>query len=571
MIKLNTLIDIFKCLKSNGIISIDDLLLHGLTNKDVNMLVKSGTLKYDNVFYSFGTIEKLYEYGTLLLEKENYKNAKKCFEACILIDSKCSQAYFMLFLLNIKNSAYDKAFLYYDGFCEDIKYRVQARVFIYLLSKLISVPAKYESSLSKDEIMNMESKEEIKYFIESQSCDSVMVAISRFIQDKGTFTLRDKVLSNLVQRIKKRNKRRRNKILNLIMDENYEELMSYLENLDELTKFQKYVLKLVRVIVSKPSIYNTKLCENVFEAIDNYNFELALYMCCERNDNLDLNEDTSVMYILLKKINEDLGLINKEETPTVEDGEEYSWLMDEVYRNGLVLFYKDDSIYSKVDEILNRYSSLKVFYGDNYVAFKYSPVFVHLVDYKKIISEAEHYYNMNNLYSSLKSFRKILESKNPEPFVFARLGLIYLRLNKYSVASDYLRVATSLSSVFDFAELLDLIDSNSYEGEFKPYSKFSVRDFCNDIDKLKKNSKIRKCVESIVSGKCSLDEINKLSCEEKQMATLAIAREYYHLGEYKKGDKVLRVFEKMEDKSREMLDLLEETRINKLFYKYRGK
>ena len=86
MIKLNTLIDIFKCLKSNGIISIDDLLLHGLTNKDVNMLVKSGTLKYDNVFYSFGTIEKLYEYGTLLLEKENYKNAKKCFEACILID-----------------------------------------------------------------------------------------------------------------------------------------------------------------------------------------------------------------------------------------------------------------------------------------------------------------------------------------------------------------------------------------------------------------------------------------------------------------------------------------------------
>lgn len=189
MIKLNTLIDIFKCLKSNGIISIDDLLLHGLTNKDVNMLVKSGTLKYDNVFYSFGTIEKLYEYGTLLLEKENYKNAKKCFEACILIDSKCSQAYFMLFLLNIKNSAYDKAFLYYDVFCEDIKYRVQARVFIYLLSKLISVPAKYESSLSKDEIMNMESKEEIKYFIESQSCDSVMVAISRFIQNKGTFTL----------------------------------------------------------------------------------------------------------------------------------------------------------------------------------------------------------------------------------------------------------------------------------------------------------------------------------------------------------------------------------------------
>ena len=86
-----------------------------------------------------------------------------------------------------------------------------------MLSKLISVPAKYESSLSKDEIMNMESKEEIKYFIESQSCDSVMVAISRFIQDKGTFTLRDKVLSNLVQRIKKRNKRRRNKILNLII------------------------------------------------------------------------------------------------------------------------------------------------------------------------------------------------------------------------------------------------------------------------------------------------------------------------------------------------------------------
>ena len=55
------------------------------------------------------------------------------------------------------------------------------------------------------------------------------------------------------------------------------------------------------------------------------------------------------------------------------------------------------------------------------------------------------------------------------------------------------------------------------------------------------------------------------------MIFLELARIYYNMGEYDKGDKVLREVEKCKPKTKEVIDLLNEARTNKLFYKYRGR
>lgn len=573
--KISALIKVFIILSKNKFISEDDLLLHGFTNKDINNLVKNGILKYDDVFYSINSIDKMYEYGIFYLENSKFKEAKECFNACILVDSNYSLAYYMLFLICLKHKSYKKIFDYYDGFESNPKFCVQARIFLYLLSKLIDVPSKYYADLKIEDIHAIKSGEEIKQFICSQNFIDVEYAVSKYLQCKENLTFSDKVMSTVLERVKHKNKRRRDKILNLIINENYEELVDYLENIEKITKFQKYVLKLARVIVLNPGIYSSVECHDVFEAIDKCNFKQAFDMVVDRNERMNLNEENSVMFVLLKRINQDLGFVKREENPIViEEKHEYSDFINQIYINGLALIYKDDLLFSKVDEILEREPNLKVFYSDDYVAFKYSPVNIKSMDYKKLIRDAEQAYRMNNLHASLKCYRRVLESEKTEPFVFGRLGLIYLKLNKVKLAVEYLRVATDLSikygGNFDFTELLDIIDSKgTYEGEVKPYIEFSVKDFRDDITF--NNSKISKYVESILNGKEYLNTVGCLSLEEQQMVSLNLAREYYYLGEYKLGDYILRMLERSGVKSKKVVSLLLETRVNKPFYKYRSR
>ncbi len=96
-----------------------------------------------------------------------------------------------------------------------------------------------------------------------------------------------------------------------------------------------------------------------------------------------------------------------------------------------------------------------------------------------------------------------------------------------------------------------------------------VSDFGNDIDILRGFNK--KCVDLILKGQSYNEVTSGLCTNDKQMIFLELARIYYNMGEYDKGDKVLREVEKCKPKTKEVIDLLNEARTNKLFYKYRGR
>ena len=110
--------------------------------------------------------------------------------------------------------------------------------------------------------------------------------------------------------MKKRNKRRRNRILDFVLNEQYNELIKYLEVSTEgkMNKFETYVLKLVKVISSNNCYYTNQNGSDIFEAIDLCNYKLALDMSIKRNENNELNEETNVINILLKRINENFVL-----------------------------------------------------------------------------------------------------------------------------------------------------------------------------------------------------------------------------------------------------------------------
>lgn len=574
MININKLKCLFNDLKKEKFISVDNMLLRDFTNNELNFLVKNGILEFDGAFYSQGSIKKLYEFGLKYLNNAKFKDAKDCFETCLLMDSNFSPAFFMLFLISLKNKSYKKIFHYYEGFYQDPDFMFQARMFIYLLGMLMDVPSKFETDLKMEDFNSMPSNE-FKQFFCSLDCNNPFIAINMYIHSKDSLSFSDKVLSTLLQRVKNRRKRRKHHIINLLANGQYDELIIYLENQERLSKFQQYILKLVKIIVSKPGVYSSVDCTDVFEAIDMCNFKLAFDMVASRNENINLGEESDILFILLKKINQDLGFIDVKEIP--QDSKithDYSNFIDEVRANGLSLISNDDPLFSKVSEILECEPDVKVFYTDNYVVFKYSPVSFKSFDFKKCINDGEKTYQMNNLYSSLKCFRRLLESNLETPFLFARLGIIYLRLNKHDIASSYLRVATDLSyetqDNFDFTELLDIIDSSEVSSDdYKPFVSFSIKDFKNDIDIVSYDSRAAFCVREFLKGN-SCDEIfNSLSDGEKQKVMLLLSREYYYLGDFDKGDKFLRMLEKSKNKSKEIIKLIEDTKVNKLFYKFR--
>lgn len=577
MINISKLRGVFAYLKNNKVISAKSLEMRGFSEKDIKLMVSNGTFKVEGNNYSINSLKKMYEYGILYLNNNNTKEAKECFKSCILVDSSFSEAYYMLFLICLKNNVYEVAFKYYEGFCNDSRFRVQAKILVYLISKLTNIPSIYQGNISKEDIFNIESNEEIKYFICVQNCESLFVAISRYVQSYGNSNYSNKILTTLINRVKKRNKRRRNRILDFVLNKQYNELIKYLEVSTEgkMNKFETYVLKLVKVISSNNCYYTNQNGSDIFEAIDLCNYKLALDMSIKRNENNELNEETNVINILLKRINENLGLINKKEVSEIpKDNDELSEVVNLVYKNGLFLIYKDSELYSKLDEILERSPNLKVFYADDYVALKYSLVSVKSFDYNMLLREGEKTYRNNNFYASLKCYRKLFFTDNCNYFVLARLGLIYLKLGKYDIAADYLRVVTDLSlkygGNFDFTEILEIIDfSKTNIGDVKTPVKMKVSDFGNDIDILRGFNK--KCVDLILKGQSYNEVTSGLCTNDKQMIFLELARIYYNMGEYDKGDKVLREVEKCKPKTKEVIDLLNEARTNKLFYKYRGR
>lgn len=210
----------------------------------------------------------------------------------------------------------------------------------------------------------------------------------------------------------------------------------------------------------------------------------------------------------------------------------------------------------------------------------YSPDFV---DVKEVCKEATRAYQEHDYNKALEAYQQLFVLKEPKSYVYAGIGLIHMKKKNIEEAIDYLTVATALSAKecvhqtsqqYDFSDLILALKGNGApsEEEKKPYFKMRLSEFEDDtndyygIENLEEIATLIHETGLDVTTACTNLGLNQ---EQISLVQLIFARECYVNEKYQKGDQFLKKVEQTKEKTPLVKHLVEETRLNKRFYKNR--
>ncbi len=207
------------------------------------------------------------------------------------------------------------------------------------------------------------------------------------------------------------------------------------------------------------------------------------------------------------------------------------------------------------------------------IVLRHKPFIQERLDFKKLLKDGNEFYNKKDYNSCIDNYKKILAFGFQKSFIYAKLGLAYMKKYDFKTATDYLIVAKELGKEeketnLDYTELIIYLKENDPEKEFKPNIKMTESDFNSDMEEYYGIDNIIEIAGLIATG-ISLEEacqMYKLNDEQKSIVSLIMAREHYYQGNYIIGDKYLKQIEKTKNKSKFILSLLDEIRKNKKFY-----
>lgn len=230
---------------------------------------------------------------------------------------------------------------------------------------------------------------------------------------------------------------------------------------------------------------------------------------------------------------------------------------------------KRKAFHKLIDEIENIDSFSIGYMSNRRIILKYRE--------KEIIEKDEMICCANNLYDekkykeAIELYKKIIcNSNDNNPFVYAKIGLSYLKLKQKELALDYLIVSNELNKELGKNYNFDKIISSLSFSEEKNNSKIEEDIF--EEEKPSNIDNIDELLSKIIDKKCTIEQIvneNNLSINDLNIIKLLLAKEYYKKALYINGDKYIKEVEKQRDKSKEVKRFLDEVKKNKLFYKNR--
>lgn len=197
------------------------------------------------------------------------------------------------------------------------------------------------------------------------------------------------------------------------------------------------------------------------------------------------------------------------------------------------------------------------------------------INVKELLKIGNNAYNNGDYDTCINSFRQLLNLKEPKSFVYAKLGLAYMKKFDRETAIAYLTVADELSKKdnvdLDFTELIASLKGLIAPEDRKPLVKMSISDFENDLNNYYGIEQVEHIAELISSGKTLDDACLSVGLDEEQknIVTLILAKESYAQEDYTMGNQYLKKVERAKNKSKFVKSLLNEIRKNKMFYKNR--
>lgn len=203
---------------------------------------------------------------------------------------------------------------------------------------------------------------------------------------------------------------------------------------------------------------------------------------------------------------------------------------------------------------------------DNYKRVVIKPFkYCHNINLRDLSRKADQLYSRKETELAIKAYETILLlTKKTSPHVYARLGLLYLSLDNYSLSIKFLQIATGLSNIrknhkYDFTKLINSLtwQESLFTNELENFY---------GITKIKDVSILMNYEGMTVDEACLALNINE---EEKSMILLLFAREYYALKCFKQGDEYIKRVLKTPYKSERIKHFLEELKLNRKFYQNR--
>jgi len=253
------------------------------------------------------------------------------------------------------------------------------------------------------------------------------------------------------------------------------------------------------------------------------------------------------------------------------------------YRGIVLLRPMDIDRRHKIKNIANSYPNVVAFsIGEGEkkrVVLRYTTNEKMIPNVNNLIEKGNSSYKKGNYEECIDTYLDILQGPRPKAVAYLKIGMSYLKLFKRNKAFQYLTVAQEVGKEegkdFDLYQLLDSLRSKEFSEipEHKPSVKIE-EDIFNGNDDYYGVKDIDGVARFVSTGVLSIEEacdIFKVPSEKVPLVKLIFAREYYYLGHYEMGDKLYKMVLESKDKTSLTKKVLEEVRVNKNFYKNRGR
>lgn len=298
---------------------------YGFNSKDLADLIENGSLeRIKRGYYSFISIDDLFYYGKKLISLKEYDKATVCFEKCYELDPNHPGVCFQLFLRCIQNKNYEKAFEYFDYFYDtDNKYyNADSNYYLYLLSMITELPENHRQfarfikledikvDLNDKRYNDIPAQNKIRISSLNQRFVLAYKQLNDLIKQNGRLSVQDIIIRTLLSQAIEEQYRVKKHIVKLINNKQYEEVITYLKNLQErhnLSTADKYTLFLTKDlmdiiktgIIPEKKVFST---DKLFDAISGKNYELALSLSLQYNKKSNIEDNDNAMYVLLTEI-----------------------------------------------------------------------------------------------------------------------------------------------------------------------------------------------------------------------------------------------------------------------------
>ena len=616
---------VFSILRTQRRISYSGLVDCGVPDSLIENFLETGIFTADdNEEYTVGSIDDLVYYGRELLTNKDFKTANEIFICAYSIDHNNFNANYQLFyrnLLKAKEQYIFKHFnIVYDYMKKNGNY-ADANYYLYLLGNLYDLPKEYQDSFDNikiDDILLEEKDDEAKtlnVFRKNVYANSYFKVNGMLDERLGNIpseeiSFEDKVEKEFILKWLFKSRLLHKNSYVLLKQENYEELKKVLEEEDKhrfLSMSDQYLLKLINqylLIKNNDEVFEVKgEGYNTFDAIDNNNFEQALNLLREHQEDHSIEKD-SYLQIMLERI---ICLINNKKSniqPLIDAVSEMRKKYDTKEEISVGLSDKEkQSLMSKIDElragrsafllepmpktkrdmiqkIASKFNDIAAFSigqePERRLVLRYHPFIKEQVDKLDVVKEAKSLYHKGKYEEAAKQYELLLKLGRPRDITYGMYGLTLLRLHKRNEALDYLKIATILSKEsggnLDYSDLIYEIENPDDRNNLKPRVEVKEEEF-SDNNKVTLDDKLLNDLIGLTQeGEISLlDACSKLGFSEvdTNYVKLLYARDCYYLGDMSKGDTYLKQVEKSKAKDQRVKDLYKEILLDKKYYSKR--